>query len=496
MIKSSLLGRGIITSGRWRSVFTIFWMAVGISLLVSGGMVVAFLLAGRFGDRGFYAVGGAIVASLLALIVVLRQDAMAATVLIAVQLYVDWYLGLHIVSQVLLLVLLSIFFLARSPRYPWAEPRAMWLWGLFLVLAILPAIRGAVTLYDAAYYYPNVIFGALSFFWLGTVIARNSACVRRLFKMLAGFATLIAIHTIIQATTGTFLFGTAHFDTFLQGVSDYQLSGNIVTHRVGSFFVDPNWDGTFFAMMLFLPLGLFLESPSFQEKVLYLGEVALMLPALLFTYSIGAWIGALGGMIAFFLFVGRARYRVLLPFIVLATVLGLLAFLPDQIGLLLQRTVDPSEAALRLAAWQTGLKLIGAYPLTGIGLSQTLFNSYSVLYTGSPGLGHPHNSYLELGAMAGLPVLLVFIALLAFALWQAYRNWALADVRTRSLIGAGVAAAVALSVNSVSINGWTMPPLAVMGWLILGTITSPLLSSGLSGQMAKQKSNVRGLGEA
>jgi hypothetical protein len=43
------------------------------------------------------------------------------------------------------------------------------------------------------------------------------------------------------------------------------------------------------------------------------------------------------------------------------------------------------------------------------------------------------------------------------------------------LIGAGIAAVITLCVNSFGNQGWTLPPLAATGWLILGTISSPLL---------------------
>ncbi len=90
-------------------------------------------------------------------------------------------------------------------------------------------------------------------------------------------------------------------------------------------------------------------------------------------------------------------------------------------------------------------------------------------------LAHPHNSYLELGAMAGLPVLVTFVAFILFALWQALRNWALVNVRQRALLGSGIAVVIVLSTNSLSVNVWTLPPLAAFGWVILGSVSSPLL---------------------
>lgn len=491
MIRGPIGSGGIREDRSWRTVLpSSALMLAGVIALLAGGVVIALLLGERLGTLGLYAGVAIISAIFMAIVIALRQDELAVTLVIAVQLYVDFYVGLHIISQVMALALLVIFFLARSPRHPWVEPRAIWLWVLFLVLAVYPAIQGATDPYETAFYYPNIFFGALTMFWLGTVIARESACVRRLFKMLAFFGTLIAVHTIIQATTGTFLFATTHYNAFLQRTLNYQISGDIVTHRVASFFVDPNWDGTFFAIILFIALGLFAESSSFLEKALYLAEMSLMLPALLFTYSNGAWIGTFAGVITFFLFMGRARYRVLLPFIILIAVLLILAFFPAQVGLQFQRAADPAESSLRVAIWQTAIRVISAYPLTGVGLSHDLYGKVSNLYRVPSQYvleDHPHNSYLEFGALAGLPVLLVFMALLAFTLWLAFRNWALADVRTRSLIGAGIASAIALSVNSVSINGWTLPPLAAIGWLILGAITSPLLSRGLKRQVTKER---------
>ncbi len=429
---------------------------------------------------------------LMCIFIVLRQDELAATIVVALHLYLDWYLGLEAVSQVMALVLLLNFFLARSPRFPWIVPRALWLWILFLILAISPAIHGIFTPRDALYYYPNMIFGALIMFWLGALVARTIASVRRLFQMLSAFGTLIAIHTLIQATTGIFLLGSSRFDSFLATVFNFQLPNDIYVHRVGSFFVDPNFCGTFLAMMILIPLGLFVESDFFPEKILYLAEMLIILPALLFTYSASAWIAAAVSIIPFVALVGRTRYRVQIPAFILIAALVMLIGFPTQVNLLLQHATDPSELALRNGAWQTGLRVIQAFPLTGVGLGHQAYllraEEYRVPAQFIP-LDHPHNSYIEWGAMAGIPVLLVFLALLSFALWQALRNWVRADAKTRSLLGAGIAAIIALSVNSWSNEGWTLPPLAASGWLILGTISSPLLTKRQNKDMQQEQSD-------
>lgn len=442
-------------------------------------IMIAVLIGSTLGISGPY-IGVAILGSMvMIIIIILHQDELAATIVIAVHLYVDWYLGLHLVAPLMVLGLLVIFYLTRSDSRPWIEPRALWLWVVFLVLTIPPAIRGALMLYDAASYYPSDILGAFLIFWLGMIVARDQETVRRFYKLFSALGALLAIHTLIQAITGIILFGSSHYDATLLNTSDYLLLGAAgEVHRAGSFFVDPNWNGSFLAMIFFLPLGLFVESSSFLEKAFYLGEMLLILPALLFTFSVGACIATIVGVIAFVVLVGRTSYRILIPLLAGIVAAVLFVGFSTQVNILLQHATDPGELSLRNGAWQTAIRVILAFPITGVGLGYLNYQLRSDPYRVPAEyvlLSHPHNSYLEWGAMAGIPVLLVFLALLLFALWLALRNWILVDRYTRPLFGGGIAAIVTLSVNSWSINGWTLPALAMIGWLILGIVSSPLL---------------------
>jgi putative inorganic carbon (HCO3(-)) transporter len=290
--------------------------------------------------------------------------------------------------------------------------------------------------------------------------------------------------------TGTVLFGSTRFDQFIATTGDFALVPGSTVHRVGSFFVDPNWNGTFFITILPLSLGLFVTSSSFLKKALYLAEALLMLPALLFTYSNGAWISIFAGIIVFVVFVGQTRYRVLLLLLIVIIAMVVIMYFPSDLNLQLQHATRPDALSSRIGAWQTGIQVISAFPLTGVGLGLQAYleraEPYRVPAQYIP-LAHPHNSYLELGAMAGLPVLIVFMALLFSALRPALRNWTLAETRVRSLLGAGIAAILTLSINSWSINAWTLPPLAATGWLILGAISSPLLAKGQSREIERKE---------
>ncbi|GCE21021.1 O-antigen ligase family protein [Dictyobacter kobayashii] len=438
--------------------------------------VVAAALA-WLGPLAFVVAGGGL---LMGMVVALRLDALVVTLLAALHLYLDWYLGLHIVVPVLALALLLFFYLQRTGCHPWTQPRWLGLWGLFLVLTLYPAFQGgALMLYDAASFYPSDILGALLMYWLGLLVAHDLVSLRRFFQFFTLLAVLLALHTLFQSMTGTILFASMRVDDFLSrtDVAYYQLLDSNA-HRAGSFFIDPNWNGAFFALACFLPLGLLLSGTRYWQKACYIVALLLLVLALMCTYSTGAWLAFLAGLVIFLCFVGHTRYRLGLVLIAACSA-GLLTWLfPAQLALQWQHAHADNELSLRVAVWRTALRVIQAHPWLGVGLGHQAYLVNSDAYRVPEQfvlLSHPHNSYLEWAAMAGLPVLCVFLGLLLTALGQAWRNWSCTSLTGRPLLGAGIAAIGTLSINSISINGWTHFALAPMGWLLLGAVASPLL---------------------
>jgi O-antigen ligase len=332
-------------------------------------------------------------------------------------------------------------------------------------------------------YYPGVIVGALLAFWLGNVVARNPETLRRFYMILTAFAVSIAIHAIIQRELHVTLLGSPSQEAYVSQANNYLLEVGNGIARVGSFFINPDFAGMFFATVVFVPLALYASTTSLLGRVCYLTAAVVMLPALLFTFSASSALAIGVGAVVFLLLLGdmRARLKLLAALGVGSAVLAI--GFASQIQLLIEHGTQPKEAAERQALWQGAVRAIEANPLTGVGLGHRAYLLRADAIYHLPAelrpFDHPHNSYLELGAMAGLPVLGVFLALLACALWLALRNWKSADPRTRVLLAAGIAGTIALSFNSWLNEGWTLPPLAALGWMNLGMIGSPLLRNAL-----------------
>lgn len=461
------------------SMFGLFLVIATFLIALSVGVVIG---------RAEPLMGEAVIGlSLLCILVLLRQDELLAVLVIATHLYVDWYLGGKVVAIVIASVLIIVFYLDKSPAHPWIMPRFLPLWVVFIVLGFFPALRG-FTLADGFTYYINTMVGALIVFLVGAVVAKSTHAMSRVFSILSVLGGMLAAVTLFQAVTGTLLLGSSRFDSYLVKVSDFSLGATTDAHRTGAFFVDPNWNGTFLAMMLFIPLGIFFHSQLFREKVLCLLAAFLMVFALIFTYSNGAWIGAIAGLTVFLLLVGRNSHRIQIATFVASVSLVIVLCFPQQLALQFQHASGATEVSLRVGAWQTAIKVIAAFPFTGVGLGL-----YAYLEQADPfrvpaqyiPLAHPHESYLELGAMGGIQLAVVFILLLLLALFSSVMNWKRTTIQYRSLFAGGIASIIALTVNSLSINGWTLPPLTALGWLLLGILSSPLLAKG--GKQEEQK---------
>lgn len=463
--------------------------ALSPRLLWLGGVIAA------VGTGAFLAVGSTgnveLVLALLVLasIVALRRDVLTAVVAVALSMIVDWYqlvalpVKFPVVSQVVAVAVIVLVFLLQSKEYPWIHVPRLWLWALLLALTIYPLLH-SIDRNDAIKYLAGALTNALVMWILGIQIARSLNHVRQLLALLVGFGALLALHSIIQSMTGVFILATPAQLQHLASASYFRFSGSDV-FRASSFIGDPDWNGVLMALLSTITVGTLLDAIARRSAWGYQGALTalvLMMGALFLTYSTGAWLAF--GVAALVLVSVSANGRtrlVILGCIAIVPTLAFLAF-PKLVGVLIAHATQPGEYSLRLGAWATALQIIRAYPLTGIGLGWNNYLSRSPQYQSAlqtiP-LAHPHESYLELAAMGGVPLALVFIALLALVFRDALRKLMIADPRQRILIGTLLAAVTELTVNSIEINGWTLQPLAAIGWLLAGVLASPALTVAL-----------------
>lgn len=258
---------------------------------------------------------------------------------------------------------------------------------------------------------------------------------RILIFVVLGTGALVALQGIYQ-----FLFQV--------GPEEFVLFGRFM--RAYGTFEQPNPYGGYLGLTLPLAVGLAAAGllrirgrVGWQWVVWAGGCGALMLSALMMSWSRGAWLGfgaAMGAMaLAIVVQSGQAAILGAVSAVVAAYVLlaGGLARIPGALiqrfsdfipymGVMEVRGVEVTDANFavleRVAHWQSALKMWTDHPWLGVGIGnfEAVYSRYA-LPLWPLALGHAHNYYLNIAAEAGLLGLMTYLLLWGFALLAAWR---------------------------------------------------------------------------
>ncbi len=476
------------------------WIHCHRRLLVAGAVLIVLLVTARVGSMSQTTLrytallaGMALALYALAILISKAHAAAIAVLCVAVGVLVDWYSILPLPTGIpqpywaplIALAFISYCFITQLQQGAWIAPPYLRLWILFMLLAV-PAIPLGIPLFGSLAYYVAIIVTPLVMFELGALVATDPAQVQKLLSYVAGFGSLVALHTIIQARTGVFLLQTGTMRDILDAASDFTLTSanGVQAARAASFLMNPDADGMFLAAVALLPIGLLASTRSALARVVYAMEAMLCLLALLFTYSVAAILATAVGLLALLVLVDANRFRLGLVACICAAVGVISMALPSDVALILNHGTTQGTILLRIGVWQTAIRVIEAHPLTGLGLGHDTYwilaDAYRVTLQ-SAQEPSPHDSYLELAALAGIPVLLVFLALLGALFRLAYKNYRRLERPYRPLLATILAVTVLVTFNSLDgADSWTARPIAWMAWILLGAAASPVLTRFLT----------------
>ncbi len=199
--------------------------------------------------------------------------------------------------------------------------------------------------------------------------------------------------------------------------TDVERFGDIGS-RVTSFFDNPNILAIYLLMMLPLSLaGLLLLRGGRGWRIFCLTTALFIIACILLTWSRGAWLGASFEILCALLLGGRRTRAILL--LLPIPLLSLLPYLPHSITNRFLSIGSMSESSIRyrLETWQGVLRLIADHPY-GIGVGESAFRAIYPRYavSGTEGVMHAHNLFLQISVEIGLAGCLVFFCLLILLL--------------------------------------------------------------------------------
>jgi putative inorganic carbon (HCO3(-)) transporter len=187
--------------------------------------------------------------------------------------------------------------------------------------------------------------------------------------------------------------------------------------RLGVGLYETNYLATILVLLVPLAFTLAWQQRDPARRLLWLGAGLLLVVMVFLTSSRGGFVGLLAAGVVF---VYRRRGLAGAAVVLLALIVSVLV-LPTDVGSRALATLFQDDSRLppglevsnraHVALFWAALRMIGDNPLFGVGPLN--FKSLSTVYTGLNQGNIAHNSFLEIAAELGLPVLIVFLMLLA-----------------------------------------------------------------------------------
>ena len=250
---------------------------------------------------------------------------------------------------------------------------------------------------------------------------------------------------------------------------DKEMFGDI-EGRVVSTFENPNVLAEYLIMIIPLCAAMFIITKHPKAKLALAFAAAASCGCLIYTWSRGAWLGFILGMLIFFLMYHRNTLTALL--------LGMLGvpFLPFVLpNSIIQRFASigdlrDTSTAYRVNIWKAVVDMVGDFWQTGVGVGEASFRPIYALYafSGNEIVAHSHNLYLQIAVELGIVGLAVFIVMLfvwAQSVFTLHKNETRSDKLLSVAVFCGILAVLAQGMTDYI---WYNYRVFFMFWLLLG----------------------------
>jgi putative inorganic carbon (HCO3(-)) transporter len=358
--------------------------------------------------------------------------ASAATILISIT-----------ASQTLLALSLGVLLASRHglrlPRM-WL-PLALFLFGTLLALVFSPNPQHGLPQVKKMFVFSMLLVVFSTF--------RELRTARRLFLLWGGIGTVVACIGLAQFAVNLYAAHAQHRPLYMA----YMLG-----RFSGSMSLPITFAGQDMIVLLTL-LAFLLFARGVPKRLLWVGSVAAAVIALvlLANGTRTVWLGAAAGGI--WLLWRWSRWMAAAgPTAILLLVWLIPGPVHDRFRSIFQPEKNTDSNEFRLICIRTGVRMIEAHPLMGIGLDETKYHFLDYLPPDTrrplpPGFyQHLHNFYLQYAAERGIPTLLMMIWLLLLIIYHFYRalqKLPAGPGDARFLLHAGIATVIGVMVSGL-----------------------------------------------
>ncbi len=319
---------------------------------------------------------------------------------------------------------------------------------------------------DVALYGLRVLFEPMLFYFIGFLFPKNRRWVRATIAVFLLTCTTLALHGLYQYLTHAPMPGVW---------LDARETGIAV--RAYSVVQNPNVLGALLAMGALISGSLAL-SRAFQgvRRVLLAAVCLVQLAGLAVTFSRGAWLGLVAGLLAMVVLAYRRYLVAVLAAGAVAWFAAPRVFVERLLFAFTSTYAMTSSAGLgRLYRWDVSLHHILDHPLFGVGLGT--FGGTAAYMFGYWALW-VDNFYIQMAAEGGLLLLVFFLWLLlrgAKGLVRGHRFTS--DPYLKALTAGMFGAFLAVAVANAFEADWETLSVGVEYWFLAGLVTSAALEA-------------------
>jgi O-antigen ligase len=200
-----------------------------------------------------------------------------------------------------------------------------------------------------------------------------------------------------------------------------------------------------------------------------------MLVCFVFTWSRGAWLGFLLGMLLFFIIFSQKTVLVLLGGLFASPFLSYLVPTSVAERFLSIGNLAESSVSYRISAWYGVIELLKKNWWCGIGVGSAAFEAVypSVAPAGTQAIKHAHSIYLQLLAELGIAGLVVFLLIVFLFVQNSFEYLLRVNKREeRGFVIAGIATVVAILVMGITDHIWYDYRIFLSFWTVIGLVNS------------------------
>lgn len=247
-----------------------------------------------------------------------------------------------------------------------------------------------------------------------------------------------------------------------------------ISGRVFSTFENPNVLAEYLIMLIPLAIALVFDSSKHSAKGVALVTLAASVLCLVFTWSRGAWLGFIFGVLVFLLIYSK---KILAALFALTALIPFLPFvLPDSV---INRfssigNIADSSTSYRVNIWTGVMRMLKDHWFTGIGTGLPAFSKVYPGYSlsGIESAPHAHNLFLQIITEHGVVALIIFILIIFLFVQSVFSFGKYESGKSKLTASALMCGILAVLLQGLTDYIWYNYRVYLIFWLVIGLTTA------------------------